>query len=110
MELDVSIDNDSLSIPIKNPFRTDLDAVLEEIKGFLSQKGVDARDLDIRGLLPKMIKGIAGCESGCPANAKSLVSKGFQNFELAYIEGGILSAKTVAGNGKELSLKMFPDF
>lgn len=110
MELDVSIDNDSLSIPIKNPFRADLDAVIEEIKGFLSTKDIDTKKLDISGLLPKMIKGIAGCESGCPANARSLVSRGFDNFELSYIEGGILSAKTVAENGKELSLKMFPDF
>lgn len=110
MELDVSFDNESLSIPIKNPFRVDQDDVIEKITGFLSAKGINAENLDIRGLLPKMIKGIAGCESGCPANAKSLVSRGFDNFELSYIEGGILSAKTVAENGKELFLKMFPDF
>ena len=110
MELDISFDNDSFSIPIKNPFRADQDEIMEEITGFLSTKGIYADNLDIRGLIPRMIKGIAGCESGCPANAKSFVSKGFDNFELSYIEGGILSAKTVAENGKVLSLKMFPDF
>lgn len=67
-------------------------------------------DLDVRRLIPKMIKGIAGCEQGCPANAKGLVSDGFMSFELQCIEGGILSASASIGNGKMLWLKMFPDF
>jgi hypothetical protein len=65
---------------------------------------------DIKGLLPKMVRGIAGCEDGCPANALELVSSGFKNFDLAYIEGGILTAKAELENGKTLNLKMFPDF
>jgi hypothetical protein len=65
---------------------------------------------DIKGLLPKMVRGIAGCEGGCPANALELVSSGFKNFDLAYIEGGILTAKAELENGKTLNLKMFPDF
>ena len=57
-----------------------------------------------------MVKGIAGCEAGCPADAKSVATKGHRNFKLDYIEGGILSATAEIGQGKILSLKLFPDF
>jgi hypothetical protein len=110
MELDVSIDKDSISIPINNPFRLDVDAIAEKIEGFVSSKGLRLNGLDIKGLLPRMVRGIAGCEGGCPANALELVSSGFKNFDLAYIEGGILTAKAELENGKVLYLKMFPDF
>ncbi|MEW6107668.1 MAG: hypothetical protein AB1632_00650 [Nitrospirota bacterium] len=110
MELDVSLGNDSLSITIDNPFRLDLDSVMKKIEDFLSEKGTDLDCMDIKGLIPRMVKGIAGCEKGCPANAKSLVSQGFKNFQLNYIEGGILSATASTGDGKVLSLKMFPEF
>lgn len=110
MELDVSIDKDSLSIPINNPFRLDVDAIVEKIESFVSSKGLKLNGIDIKGLLPKMVRGIAGCEGGCPANALELVSSGFRNFDLAYIEGGILTAKAELENGKVLNLKMFPDF
>lgn len=65
---------------------------------------------DIRGLIPAMVKGVAGCEHGCPADAKGLVSKGFKDFELQYIEAGILSACRSTGDGRFFYLKMFPDF
>ncbi len=110
MELDVRFGDKSLSIPINNPFHLDIDSLVGQIDSFLSAEGAGTKGLDIRGLLPKMVKGIAGCESGCPANAKSFVSRGFANFELAYIEGGILQARASLENGKALSLKMFPDF
>ncbi|GER92490.1 hypothetical protein A45J_0206 [hot springs metagenome] len=110
MELDVSIDKDSISIPISNPFHLDIDAILKKIEDFVSSKGLNLNDVDIKGLLPKMVRGIAGCEGGCPANALELVRNGFNNFDLTYIEGGILSAKTELENGSVLNLKMFPDF
>ncbi len=110
MELVISIDKESLSIPIDNPFKLDLDAITAKIEDFLSVKNSGFSSLDINGLLPKMVKGIAGCEKGCPADAMYFVSKGYKNFELAYIEGGILTAKAPADNGKLLLLKMFPDF
>lgn len=110
MELDVRLDKDSLSIAIADPFRLDLDSIVSQIDQFVSSKGSGLDGMDIRGLVPRMVKGIAGCEGGCPADAKSLVSRGFQNFEMEYIEGGILSAKTTAQNGKTLAIKMFPDF
>jgi hypothetical protein len=110
MELDVRIDKDSISISIDNPFRLDLDSLVGRIEQFLTAKGQELNGLDVRGLLPRMVKGIAGCEAGCPADAKIVVKKGHQNFKLDYIEGGILSATAEIGQGKTLSLKLFPDF
>ena len=110
MELDVSTGGKSLAITIDNPFRLDMDSLMGRIESFLSTQGADPKRLDIRGLLPKMVKGIAGCEGGCPADARNFVSRGFANFKLAYIEGGILHARTTTEDGKQISLKMFPDF
>ncbi len=76
----------SLSIPIDNPFRLDIDAALSPIEAFLSSRG-----------------------AACPADAKSLVSPGFKNFKLAYI-GGILEAKARTENGKNIAFKIFPGF
>jgi len=110
MELDIKIDGDSLSIPIANPFQLDLDSMISQIDNFASSKDADLGRLDIRDLIPKMIKGIAGCERGCPSDAKGLVSRGVSGFTLTYIEGGILSATATTGDGRAIHLKMFPDF
>ena len=110
MILDVVIDKDSMSIEIKDPFHLDLDEIVGRIDQFSSSRGISIADLDVAGLIPAMIKGIVGCERGCPADAKGLVSRGFKDFELEYIEGGILSARSSTGDGKSFFLKMFPDF
>lgn len=110
MELDVSIDNESLSVPISNSFRIDADAVVEKITEFAILKGAVIDNLNIKGLLVRMVRGIAGCEDGCPANALELVAAGYNDFKLAYVEGGILTANAVTENGKAISLKMFPGF
>ncbi|MBF0329541.1 MAG: hypothetical protein HQL10_10330 [Nitrospirae bacterium] len=110
MVLDAIIEKESLSIEITDPFKADIEAITKKIENFAASKKTDVAGCDIRGLIPKMIRGIAGCESGCPANAKSLVENGFANFELKYIEGGILAAKASIEGGKTLQLKMFPDF
>lgn len=110
MELDVSIDKQSISIPIENPFRLDMDAMVGRIEQFFLSQGSPLNGFDIRGLLPLMVKGIAGCEAGCPADAQRVVSRGYANFQLAYVEGGILTATADLGKGKTLSLKLFPDF
>jgi len=110
MELDVNIEGRSLAIPLEDPFRIDLDETVKKIDSFASSGGTTTDGLDIRGLIPLMIKGIAGCERGCPADAKGVVSAGYAKFELQYIEGGILSAKALTADGKTLHLKMFPDF
>ncbi|MEJ2683819.1 MAG: hypothetical protein P8Z71_05435 [Candidatus Sulfobium sp.] len=110
MELDVSLESDSLSINIDNPFHMDVDSLVQQIGAFLSERGEELSGLDVKGLLPRMVRGIAGCEKGCPADAKSFVSRGFDNFELAYVEGGILTASAKTAGGKVLSVKMFPEF
>ncbi len=110
MELDVKVADKSLSIPIPDPFRLDVEAAVARIESFLTAQDATATGLDLRGLLPKLIKGIAGCEGGCPADAQSFVSRGFTNFKLAYIEGGILQALAKTKEGKDVSLRMFPDF
>src|SRR5574337_1954843 len=92
MELDVRFDREGISIPIEDPYRLDIDAIVGRIDRLLSEQGAKTNGLDFRGLLPRMVKGIAGCEAGCPANAKSLVEQGYRNFSLQYIEGGILTA------------------
>ncbi len=110
MELDVRINGEGISIGIDNPYRLDLDGIVGRIEGLFASKGVNVNGLDIRGLLPRMVKGIAGCEAGCPANAKSLVEQGHHNFSLQYVEGGILTATARTAGGENLTLKLFPDF
>jgi hypothetical protein len=110
MTLDVIVGKESISIEIPDPFHPDLDGVVGKIAQFALSRGIAIDGLDVRGLIPSMIKGIAGCENGCPADAKGLVSRGFKDFELQYIEGGILSAGRQVGDGRFLYFKMFPDF
>ncbi len=110
MELDVSLDKDSLSIPITNPFKLDAEEIESQIEGFVSERGASLQGLDVKGLLPKLVRGIAGCEGGCPADAMGVVRAGYRNFKIEYVEGGILTAKAKTSDGTSLSLKMFPDF
>jgi len=110
MDLDVIINDASISVRIDQPFQPDLDTIYSQIERFASSKEADIASLDLRGLILKMIRGIAGCEHGCPANAKDLESTGYKGFDVQYIEGGILAARTTTGDGSILSLKMFPDF
>ena len=110
MVLDVVINDASVTIQIDKPFQPDLDAINSQIERFASSKGTDIADLDIRGLIPRMINGIAGCERGCPANAKDLVSSGYKGFDVQYVEGGILTARIMTRDKSIIYLKMFPDF
>lgn len=110
MLLDIVLDNDSLTITIEDPFHFDGDTLIEKIHKFAASKEISLLGIDVEGLIPKMIRGIAGCENGCPANAKALVEQGYQSFTLKYIEGGILSAHASLEGGKSLHLKMFPEF
>jgi len=110
MVLDVVIDDTTVTIQIEKPFQHDLDAIIAQIERFTCSRGTDIAALDIRGLIPRMIKGIAGCERGCPANAKSLVSGGYKGFDVQYVEGGILTARIMTRDNSILYLKIFPDF
>jgi hypothetical protein len=108
MELDVRFNGRSISIPLADPFRLDLVDIKARIEDLFSGASMD--DLDVHGLVPLMVRGVAGCEAGCPADAKGLVERGYRNFRLAYVEGGILTAEATAKNGSLLTLKLFPDF
>ncbi|MBF0568465.1 hypothetical protein [Candidatus Magnetominusculus dajiuhuensis] len=110
MEIDVNIDGKSLSIDIENPYKADLPKVAKEIDDFGGQMGIELSNLDIRGLLGRMIKGVAGCEHGCPADAKSLVYHGYGKFKMRYVDGGILSAYCEFQDKRSLELKVFPGF
>ncbi|MGD0884570.1 MAG: hypothetical protein ABSA46_06795 [Thermodesulfovibrionales bacterium] len=110
MLLEASINTDSITMQIDNPFTPDLQHMLKTIAQFASSKGISIEGYDLRNLIPKMIRGIAGCEGGCPANAKQLVQQGFGDVALQYIEGGILFARIQIGNGSFFDLKVFPDF
>lgn len=110
MDIDVSIGNESITINVKDPYRLEASQIAREIIDFGKKSGFDLAPLGIERLIPRMIRGVAGCEGGCPADAKSLVREGFGDFNLSYIEGGILSAVYSFGNGKSLSLKIFPGF
>ncbi len=110
MLVDVSINGESIDIEVADPFRYDLEEMYGRIRGFAEARGVDLDGADIKGLIPRMIRGVAGCEDGCPADAKGLVSRGYGSFKLEYIEGGILSAQASLGGGADVAIKMFPDF
>lgn len=110
MDISVSIGDESLSINIENPFRFDLKSVLTEITDFGYKSDIDLTQFEIDNLIPRMIRGVAGCEGGCPSDAKSLVREGFGKFNLSYIEGGILTASHTIENGKILQIKIFPEF
>ena len=108
--LDVIINDASVLLQIDAPFQTDIDVLYSHIERFASSQGADIAAMDVRGLIPKMIRGIAGCERGCPANAHDLVSSGYKGFDMQYVEGGILTARIMNAEGSVLSLKIFPDF
>jgi hypothetical protein len=110
MDINVSIGNESLTIKVENPHRFNVSRVIGSIVDFGLKFGIDLAGLKIERLIPRMIRGVAGCEGGCPADAKNLVRQGFGDFRLSYIEGGILSAVCTLENGKPLNLKIFPEF
>ena len=110
MVLEIVVGNVSATIPIVEAFRHDLDDIVARIEQFAETQGTDLAAVDVRGLIPAMIKGIVGCERGCPADAKGLISRGYKEFDLQYIEGGILTARAMTVDGRPLYIKMFPDF
>jgi hypothetical protein len=108
MEIEVRVSNESLTLHIDNPFRIDSEELSKQIKNYFVKFNLDG--IDIEGLLPKMVRGVFGCEEGCPADAKRLVAEGYKNFHLEYIEGGILSASCRINDRDIFSIKVFPEF
>ena len=110
MILEIIIGSSSATMQIVEAFRPDLDDIVANIERFAGAQRADIVALDFRGLIPKMIRGIVGCERGCPADAKEIISRGYKGFELNYIEGGILTALAMTPDGRPLYIKMFPNF
>jgi hypothetical protein len=110
MDIDISIGNESLSLNVDNPHRFNVRTVINDVVSFGNKEGVDFNLLDVERLIPKMVRGVAGCEAGCPSNAQSVAREGFGNFRLEYVEGGILTATQALENNKTLQIKIFPDF
>lgn len=110
MDIDVELNGDSLPIQVENPFGMDTEEVVRRISEFLEPRGVQPDGLRLPELLPRMVRGIAGCEQGCPADAQRLVHEGFHRYSLQYVEGGILKASLEVFDGKRLEIRMFPEF
>ncbi len=110
MEIDVNISGRVLSMNIEDPFRMDPAEVAGRIKEFAADNGLSLEGLDLEGLLPRMVKGVMGCEGGCPADAKALVARGYRDFQLEYVEGGILVANCQVNGSAGLSIRVFPEF
>ena len=110
MVLEIIIDDASVTVQMAEAFRPDIEDIMAKIERIAISRGADIAALDVRGLILQMIRGIAGCESGCPADAKGLIARGYNGFDLKYVEGGILTAHTKTGAGSVINLKMFPDF
>ncbi len=110
MEIEFEIQGNTFSKSTENPFNLDTKRLVEEFKKYISERNIHMEDIDLEGLISRMIKGVFGCEEGCPADAKRLVAEGYDGFKLEYIEGGILKAEYDMGNSGILSVKVFPDF
>jgi len=114
MDIEISYGSDSLYLEVGNPHKMNSTKVAQQLAGFLQQNRVDEgsiKELSLVELLPKMVRGVAGCEAGCPANAYSLVRSGFLKYKLEYIDGGILTAKhSVSSSADIITIKVFPDF
>lgn len=87
--------------------RAEVSEIAEKIGEVTGQYGVSISNLDVVGLVPKMIRGVFGCQHGCPGDAKGVASAGHSHFNLEYVEGGILSA---TAKDQSFSINVFPEF
>ena len=110
MDIDIRINGESITVNVDNPHTFDVSNVMDDIAGFGRENGVDLSAYEIEKLIPLMIRGVAGCEAGCPSDAMGVARRGFGNFRIEYVEGGILTATQSLDNGQPLELKIFPDF
>jgi hypothetical protein len=110
MDIDVHFMGRTLPIKLSDPHRMDTTAVVGEIEAFLNGDAGSPDAMHLAELLPRMVRGVAGCEGGCPSNAKSLVRVGFRDYHLDYVEGGILTAAREVAPGQRLEIKIFPEF
>lgn len=110
MDIDVNFQGRSLPIKVADPYRMDTRDVVHRITTFLDGETAADDGLALEQLLPQMVRGVAGCEGGCPADARWLVRRGFGDYQLNYIDGGILTAKRELTPDSFLEIKIFPEF
>jgi hypothetical protein len=110
MDIDIRINGKSCSVEVENPHRPDMQAIMKEIASFARKNNADLGVYELDKLIPLMIRGVAGCEAGCPSDAMGVARRGFGNFRIEYVEGGILKAAQELDNGDPLEIKIFPDF
>jgi len=110
MDIDVSINGKSHGIHVENPHRFDVNGSMNDILDFGREHDADLATYELERLIPLMIQGVAGCEAGCPSDAMGVARRGFGDFRIEYIEGGILTARQNLESGKPLEIKIFPDF
>ncbi len=110
MDIDIQVGSESFSFEVDNPFNFDVDKAVKDVINASNEAGHDISTLGIEKLVARMIRGVAGCEGGCPADAKTLVHTGFGNFNIEYVDGGILSASDTLKDNTPLEVKVFPGF
>jgi len=110
MDIDITYNGESLPIQLDNPYQMDTEKVVSRIAAFLKPLGAETDTLKLNELLPRMVRGIVGCERGCPADAQSFVRTGFHDYRLEDVEGGILTAFRDMEVGSRLEIRMFPEF
>lgn len=110
MDIDIRINGKSHAIHVENPHRFNVDEAMSGILQFGIDNGADLALCHLDELLPLMVRGVAGCEAGCPSDAMGVARRGFGKFTIEYVEGGILTAAQQLENGAPLEIKIFPDF
>ncbi|UCD34808.1 MAG: hypothetical protein JSU90_11050 [Nitrospiraceae bacterium] len=110
MDIDISINGKSHAIHVENPHRFNVREAMSGILDFGRGNGADLSPCNLDELIPLMVRGVAGCEAGCPSDAMGVARRGFGNFKIEYVEGGILTASQKLDSGAPLEIKIFPDF
>ena len=57
MEISVGVGSDSISIVVENAFHIDVDFIVGQIEAFCSLTGAALNGVDVRGLIPQMVRG-----------------------------------------------------
>ena len=63
MDIDIIIGDKSLNVSLENAFRFDAEKLMQKVNDFSRSLGTDISGLRIEKLIPRMIKGVAGCEN-----------------------------------------------
>ena len=90
MEISIGVGSDSISIVVENPFHIDLDSVVGQIEAFCSLKGAALNGVDVRGLIPKMIRVLQGAREDALLMQRSLSTEALRSLALPMLREGFL--------------------